>query len=378
MKRIILILITLAWAVTIFVFSAQPADTSTNMSRMVGRKFGQYFVPGFENWSQEKQDAFAKKADYPVRKCAHGAEYALLALLLLFLFASFEAKGYKQYMLALGIAVFYAMTDEFHQLFVPGRSGNIIDVLIDSFGAGVGCLIFSLGSMIRRGIAKSGTINVLLFIAGVILIFSTPVTSQAKTYRPGFSYTKISAEMKNQMIGKSYPKSGAKISFSQLRAVKVKYYNFSGKTKTGTLIVNKKIANKVTKIFYELYKMEYPIQRIAPIDKYGGNDEKSMAANNTSAFNYRWIAGSKKLSMHSQGLAIDINPRINPCVKNGVVSPSNGKAYKTRKVKKCKGRYKKYMIHRNDKVYKLFKKHGFIWGGDWNSLKDYQHFEYAK
>jgi len=84
MKRIILILITLAWAVTIFVFSAQPADTSTNMSRMVGRKFGQYFVPGFENWSQEKQDAFAKKADYPVRKCAHGAEYALLALLLLF------------------------------------------------------------------------------------------------------------------------------------------------------------------------------------------------------------------------------------------------------------------------------------------------------
>ena len=214
-----------------------------------------------------------------------------------------------------------------------------------------------------------------LFTAGVIK--ATP-TVNAKHYRPGFYYSKITKEMQEQMIGKSYPKNNAKISFSNLRAVEVKYYNFKGKTKKGTLIVNKKIANKVTKIFYELYEMKYPIQRIAPIDKYDGDDEKSMEANNTSAFNYRFIEGSTKLSMHSQGLAIDINPRINPCVKNGVVSPKNAKLYKIRKVKKCKGYYKKYMIHRNDKICKIFKKYGFSWGGDWNSLKDYQHFEYVE
>ena len=98
--------------------------------------------------------------------------------------------------------------------------------------------------------------------------------------------------------------------------------------------------------------MKYPIQRIEVVDKYEADDTKSMAANNTSAFNYRLIAGTNKLSNH-------------------------GKGYKNRNVKTCKGKYAKYMIHKNDKVYKIFKKYGFSWGGDWNSLKDYQHFEYT-
>ena len=376
MKRILLTALTVTWAVVIFIFSAQPADESTNMSRSVGQKFGQWFVPGFEVWSQERQDAFAEKADYPVRKCAHATEYAILSFLLLCMLISYKIEGVRHYVLAFLITAFYAATDEFHQLFVPGRNGNGLDVLIDSCGAIGGCLAFAFFSWLKKKIVRPKVAGVAILMFGAMLLFTPPVTAQAKTYRPGFSYSKISAKMKKQMKGKSYPKSGAKISFSQLRAVTVKYYNFNGKTKTGTLIVNKKIAAKVAKIFFELYEMKYPIQRIVPVDEYGGNDEKSMAANNTSAFNYRRIAGSSKLSMHSRGLAIDINPRINPCVKNGVVSPENGKAYQIRKIKKCKGRYKKYMIHCNDKVYKLFKKYGFTWGGDWNSLKDYQHFEY--
>ena len=99
-----------------------------------------------------------------------------------------------------------------------------------------------------------------------------------------------------------------------------------------------------------------------------------MLHNNTSCFNYRRVAGSKTLSYHSQGKAIDINPLYNPCVKrlhNGStsVSPKTGRAYSNR------SKTFKYKIDHNDLVYKLFKKHGFTWGGDWKSLKDYQHFE---
>ncbi len=229
----------------------------------------------------------------------------------------------------------------------------------------------------KRVISIRAVMLWILFIVLFVRAIGSDPTVQAKTYKKGFTYKKISSTMKSKMRGKSYPKSGAGISFSELREVTVRYYNFSGKSKKGTLIVNKKIALKTAKIFYELYRIKYPIQRIRPVDVYNADDTRSMEANNTSAFNYRKIAGSTKLSMHSRGLAIDINPRINPCVRNGKVDPVNGKVYQKRSVKKCKGKYKKYMIQRNDRVYKIFKKYGFKWGGDWHSLKDYQHFEYA-
>lgn len=216
----------------------------------------------------------------------------------------------------------------------------------------------------------------LLMIPGVCALGHQEAV-QAKEYKKGFVYHKVSSEMKSQMTGKSYPKSGAKTSFSDLREVEVKYYDFKGNTKSGTLIVHKKIALKTAKIFYELYQIKYPVQRIQPIDIYDADDTKSMEANNTSAFNYRRVEGSTKLSMHSKGLAIDLNPRINPCIRNGKVDPPNGKVYKNRNIKKCKGKYRKYMIQKGDRVYKIFKKYGFKWGGEWNSLKDYQHFEYT-
>lgn len=109
---------------------------------------------------------------------------------------------------------------------------------------------------------------------------------------------------------------------SDLRYVQVLHYGFDGKVKEGELIVNKKIAKKTVKVFYALYQKKYRIERMRLIDDYGANDEKSMAANNTSAFNYRVISGTTKLSNHSYGMAIDINPRINPWVKGNKVSPA--------------------------------------------------------
>lgn len=225
-------------------------------------------------------------------------------------------------------------------------------------------------------------IVVLSLLVGLSFSATIVVKANAKTkkvvVKKGFTYEKLSAKDKKAMIGVCYPKSGAKISLSELRKVTVKYVNFSKKTKKGVLIVNKSIAKKTAKIFYELYKHNYPIQRIKTIENYGGDDETSMRANNSSAFNYREIRDTGVLSNHGKGLAIDINPLINPCICDGVVEPKTATKYVERDKKKCKGKYKKYMIDKNDFAYKVFKKYGFGWGGDYTSLKDYQHFEYVK
>lgn len=231
-----------------------------------------------------------------------------------------------------------------------------------------------------RGLRILSLIWIVVIITGLFLGLSGISASAAQkagryTYKNGFYYEPVSKTVKKRMQGKSYRKNPY-ISWSDLRYVRVKHYGFDGKVKNGELVVNKKIAKKVVKIFYELYREKYPIQRMKLIDDYGANDVKSMKANNTSAFNYRVISGSSALSRHAYGMAIDINPLVNPYVRGKYVSPSSGKAYVQRNVKRCKGKYKKYMIHKNDVICRIFKKYGFKWGGDWKSPRDYQHFEY--
>lgn len=189
-----------------------------------------------------------------------------------------------------------------------------------------------------------------------------------------FSFKKIDDNIRNRIYGKSYKKNNH-IALEDLRYITIKYYGFDGKSKYGELISHKKIAQDLVEIFYELYQQKYPIERVSLIDNYDADDIRSMEANNSSAFNYRMIAGTQKLSRHAMGVAVDINPRINPHVTGITVSPSNGVEYVQRDVKKCKGKYKSYMIQKDDYIYKLFKAHGFTWGGDWESSKDYQHFE---
>ena len=159
-----------------------------------------------------------------------------------------------------------------------------------------------------------------------------------------------------------------------LDTLKVLHVDFEGKTQQGVLICNKDIAKDLREIFTELYKAKYPIERIRPISEYGNDDERSMQANNTSCYCYRTVEGTSKLSKHARGLAIDVNPLYNPCVKRKkdgtlLVQPSTGKPYVNR------SKSFKYKITQQDLCYRLFTKHGFRWGGAWRSLKDYQHFE---
>lgn len=215
-----------------------------------------------------------------------------------------------------------------------------------------------------------------VFVLLYLFLEQNTGTAAKNLYKDGFYYEKVPASIKAVMRGSSYQQNDV-VTWKDLRHVVVKHYNFSGKVKTGELIVNKKIAQDVVKIFYELYQQEYPIKSIKLIDDYDGDDEKSMEDNNTSAFNFRYVTGSStRISRHGTGMAIDINPRINPYVKGNTVLPANGKAYKDRNKKTCKGKYASEMIQADDRIVALFKEYGFSWGGDWDSLKDYQHFEY--
>ena len=160
----------------------------------------------------------------------------------------------------------------------------------------------------------------------------------------------------------------------RLDTLHVQYVDFEGRTQQGVLICNYVIAADLRDIFAELYRQRYPIERIRPISDYDDDDERSMQANNTSCYCYRPIAGTARLSKHARGLAIDVNPLYNPCVrrkKDGtlLIQPSTGKPYADR------NKFFKYKITRRDLCYRLFIQHGFRWGGDWRSVKDYQHFE---
>lgn len=198
------------------------------------------------------------------------------------------------------------------------------------------------------------------------------------TYQPGFYYEPLTDTVKQRITGISYPESGCTVPYEDLLYVRLLYHDFNGEEQIGELICNKAIAQDMVEIFYELYQNDYQIERIRLIDEYGGDDTASMADNNTSCFNYRVVDGTTSLSKHAYGLAIDINPFYNPYVVynkggtgNTYISPAGSEIYADRSQDFA------YKIDENDLCYRLFIEHGFTWGGNWNSSKDYQHFQKA-
>lgn len=187
-----------------------------------------------------------------------------------------------------------------------------------------------------------------------------------------FYSSDISGDIKKRILGKSYSEN-CKIPYSDLRYIRLLYMGFDMKTHIGEMIVNKAIKDDTLDIFKDLYFAGYPIEKMVLVDEYDADDIASMAADNSSAFNYRFIDSTTKLSIHSYGLAIDINPRYNPYVRKisgkTVVLPANGLEYVDRN-EECE-----YYIKSKDICYQAFTKRGFTWGGDWKNQKDYQHFQ---
>lgn len=198
------------------------------------------------------------------------------------------------------------------------------------------------------------------------------ISPERVTYMDGFYYEPISNEVFRRISGISYPVD-CTVPLDDLRYVVLQYVDFDGNSQSGEMICGKAIAQDVVEIFYELYTNDYRIQSIKLIDEFGGDDTASMEANNTSCFNYRVVDNSTRLSNHAYGLAIDLNPFYNPYVTypdgNIRISPQGSEPYVDRNSDFP------YKIDENDLAYKLFKEHGFKWGGNWNSVKDYQHFE---
>jgi hypothetical protein len=163
---------------------------------------------------------------------------------------------------------------------------------------------------------------------------------------------------------------GCPVGPPSLRRLRVGYWGFDGKSRVGTLVVNRSAVGPLTVVFRRLYRARFPIRRMRPIDAYGGNDERSLTADNTAAFNCRYAVGPgpKRWSTHAYGLAIDVNPVENPYLESGSVHPRAGRAYLDR------SNLRPGMAVRGGLLVSAFASVGWKWGGRWTGTPDYQHF----
>ena len=150
------------------------------------------------------------------------------------------------------------------------------------------------------------------------------------------------------------------------RLAEVVFVDFESVDRWGMLVVHAEHAEDIARAFGDLHDRDVPIARIEPIERYGGDDSASMDANNTSAFNCRFVSGTSRFSEHAYGGAIDINPTQNPYVRGNTALPSEGRAYLDRDDVRAG------MLVRPGTV-EAFDDIGWGCGGDWNTLKDYQH-----
>lgn len=213
------------------------------------------------------------------------------------------------------------------------------------------------------------------FAAIITLLLAFTLQGLAQTYdtlRCGehlFTSQPIPYKVRARMIGKSMP-DNATITFNELRYLKIPYYDFDSIIQQGEMVCNKAIAHDLLEIFLTLFETGYQLCSIRLIDDFNADDETSMRANNTSCFCYRTIAGSKTLSRHALGMAVDINPLQNPYVNRGIVQPATATEYADR------SKDFPHKIDANDLCKRTFVAHGFLWAGSWPTVaKDYQHFE---
>lgn len=181
---------------------------------------------------------------------------------------------------------------------------------------------------------------------------------------------RIGPRLRDRMRYSHHP--GCPLSLTDLRYLQMTYVGFDGAPHTGEMVVHEKYADAVVDVFHRLYDARWPIQRMRLVDDYRGDDERSMAANNTSGYNCRRIAGRDILSAHAYGAAIDVNPVQNPYLTRSSIHPPRGAAFATVD-RSDLARVPLGVIRRGDVVVRAFASIGWDWGGHW-SPQDYQHF----
>lgn len=200
---------------------------------------------------------------------------------------------------------------------------------------------------------------------------TTPSTSPPATIPsvPEFDWSSetLDAATRARMEGVSWH-AGCPMSLDDLRRVRLMYWGFDGQAHWGELVVNSDSVTPIVGAFLSLYESRFPIRQMRLVDDFAGDDEQSMAADNTSAFNCRLVPGTSAWSEHAYGRAVDVNPLENPWVRDGQVDPPGAAPWADRT------RSDPGMIRHGDAAWQAFIAVGWEWGGDWRTLKDYQHF----
>jgi poly-gamma-glutamate synthesis protein (capsule biosynthesis protein) len=212
-----------------------------------------------------------------------------------------------------------------------------------------------------------------LVVAAVLLVGCNPDPTSGRPVPAGEPAPAFTSSIDAAGPGTPWPlasswRPGCPVGPGDLRAVQVAHWGYDGSVRTGVVIVHASVAPAVRDVFARLYASRFQIERIEPVDAFGGSDAASMAANNTSAFNCRRVAGTTRWSEHAYGTAVDVNPVQNPYVRGGTVDPPAGSAWLDR-VSATPG-----MIRDGDETVAAFAAGGFSWGGHWSSAKDHQHF----
>jgi len=219
-----------------------------------------------------------------------------------------------------------------------------------------------------------GSSDILTLPAGTVIIEEQLDNARISDY---FVSVAIPDEVFLRINGKSYIENHY-ITLDDLRYLKVLHYNYDHNIQVGEIIVSAELANEFAEILQKLFETEYEIYSMLLVEEFWtgdsmSTDDASMAANNTSAFSFRWIPLSGNLSRHAFGEAIDINPLQNPYVEyyGGVPYwdiPDSGPY-----INRLSGH--DHMIDYDDDCFIIFSSYGYTWGGDWLFPKDYQHFE---
>ena len=213
-----------------------------------------------------------------------------------------------------------------------------------------------------------------VFLLGILPLPASGTTDQPASVRtmgrPPYTATiaPLDAATRHLMIGRSWH-AGCPVPLRDLRLLHMTYWGFDHRWHRGEMVVHRTYASDIVRVFHHLYDVRFPIRRMRLVDRYGADDHRSMAADNTSAFNCRWRAGvCCTWSQHAYGRAIDVNTVENPYVWSGGVSPPAGRAYLDRT------QHRPGMVHLHDRVWWAFHAIGWEWGGQWRTEKDYQHF----
>jgi D-alanyl-D-alanine carboxypeptidase-like protein len=214
-------------------------------------------------------------------------------------------------------------------------------------------------------------VRIALALLAVLALAGPAPAVEAAGRAPAFrgEVERIDAATRMRMSGVSW-RPGCPVGFAELRLLKVSHWGFDRRVHRGRLVVHREAARGMLGAMRSLYRQRFPIRRMRLVDAYGADDHRSMAADNTSAFNCRYVAGQPGVwSEHAFGRAIDVNPVENPYVTgSGYASPPAGAPYARR------SRHRRGMIHGDGAVVAAFAAIGWKWAGNWAWPKDYQHF----